>query len=126
MEYGEPIISPTGDLYCWARTKTEYKILKWTWQGPPDSPQSLHTTASSTGITLFWNQPQKDSNAVTTYEINRSGTVCSPFKSIGTAAKGVLTYEDQGIKPGETWYYQVRAMRAKTPSGYSNKAVGTR
>jgi len=126
IEYGEPIISPSGDLYCWARTKTEYKILKWTWQGPADAPQSLKVSPSQTGLSLTWDLPQKDANSVTSYEINRSGTVCGPFRPIGTVKKDRLTYEDQGVKPGETWYYQVRAMREKTPSGYSNKAVGTR
>lgn len=32
VEYGEPTVAQNGDIYCWARTKTEYKILKWTWK----------------------------------------------------------------------------------------------
>jgi len=126
VEYGQPVVAPTGDIYTWKRTPETYSILKWTWQGPPDAPQSLRAASSKTGIALTWNQPQKEANSVTGYEINRSGNVCGPFRPIGTVAKDVLTYEDQGVKPGETWYYQVRAMREKTPAGYSNKAVGTR
>ena len=125
-EYGQPVVAPNGDVYTWKRTPDKYSIIKWVWGDGPDAPQMLRATASSTGLSLTWEQPQKDANSVTSYEINRSNNVCGPFRPIGTVAKGVLTYEDQGVKPGETWYYQVRAMRDKTPSGYSNKAVGTR
>jgi len=31
-EYGEPVISPNGDIYTWKRTQDSYYILKWTWQ----------------------------------------------------------------------------------------------
>lgn len=31
-EYGEPVISPTGDVYTWKRTPTAYSIIKWTWR----------------------------------------------------------------------------------------------
>ncbi len=31
-EYGEPVISPNGDIYTWKRTPESYYILKWTWQ----------------------------------------------------------------------------------------------
>ena len=30
-EYGNPIIGPDGSIYCWMRSETHYKILKWTW-----------------------------------------------------------------------------------------------
>ena len=125
-QYGKPVVSSNGDVYCWKRTADAYSILKWTWQGPADAPQSLTVSPSQTSLALTWDLPQKDANSVTSYEINRSGNVCGPYRPIATVKKDILTYEDQGVKPGETWYYQVRAMREKTPSGYSNKAVGTR
>ena len=31
-QYGEPVISPTGDVYTWKRTPTTYSIIKWTWR----------------------------------------------------------------------------------------------
>jgi hypothetical protein len=37
MEYGEPIVSSTGDVYAWARAKTAYKIVKWKWVDDPKS-----------------------------------------------------------------------------------------
>ncbi len=30
-EYGEPVITPTGDVYTWKRTPARYTILKWSW-----------------------------------------------------------------------------------------------
>ena len=30
-EYGNPVIGPDGSIYCWMRSETHYKILKWTW-----------------------------------------------------------------------------------------------
>ncbi len=32
VQYGPPVLDPNGNVYCWARTGTQYKILKWTWQ----------------------------------------------------------------------------------------------
>jgi hypothetical protein len=31
--YGPPILDVNGNIYTWMRTPTNYKILKWTWQG---------------------------------------------------------------------------------------------
>jgi len=31
-QYGNPIIGLDGSVYCWMRSETHYKILKWTWQ----------------------------------------------------------------------------------------------
>ena len=31
-QYGEPVISPSGDVYTWKRTPTTYSIIKWTWR----------------------------------------------------------------------------------------------
>ena len=31
-QYGEPVISPTGDVYTWKRTPERYSIIKWTWR----------------------------------------------------------------------------------------------
>jgi hypothetical protein len=31
-EYGPPILDIHGNVYCWMRSKTHYKILKWTWK----------------------------------------------------------------------------------------------
>ncbi len=32
IQYGPPVLDANGNIYCWARTPTQYKILKWVWQ----------------------------------------------------------------------------------------------
>lgn len=125
-EYGRPVVSPIGDVYTWKRTPDKYSIIKWVWVDGPDAPQSLSAASSKTGITLTWEVPLEDAERVDEYEINRSADVCGPFRPIATVKKGILTYEDQKVKTGETYYYQIRAIRDKVPSGYSNKAIGKR
>jgi hypothetical protein len=125
-EYGRPVVSPIGDVYTWKLTPDTYSIIKWVWVDGPDAPWMLHATSSKTGITLFWEVPREDPDRVDEYEINRSYNVCGPFRPIATVKKDVLTYEDQKVKAGETYYYQVRAIRDETPSGYSYKAIGKR
>lgn len=124
IEYGEPIISNNGDLYCWARTKDEYRILKWTWQEEADSPRSLLSSSSTDSVTLSWEVPGEDIDKVKEYEIVRSTDVCGPFDVIGTVKKDTLMYVDKEVKRGETYYYKVRAVKEDGYSGYSNKAVG--
>jgi len=121
IAYGEPIVSPLGDLYCWARTKTHYKILKWTWQGPEDAPQSLQISAGLSGLKLNWEKPVKDKETVTGYQILRSPEVCGPFNEVTTVKKDKLSFEDQTIKPPWKYYYVVKAVRDKKVSGDSNK-----
>ena len=125
IEYGEPIASLAGNIYCWARTKTEYKILKWTWQGEPDAPQSLKANSRKKSSVLTWQKPVEGAATVTAYEIYRSSDVCGPLNKIKKVKKGVLQYTDKKVKEGETYYYQVCAERGSGYSGYSNKAVGS-
>ena len=124
IEYGEPQISPAGNIYCWARTKTEYKILKWTWQGGADAPQSLAAKRLESNILLDWKPPKQNDEQVEGYEIVRSADVCGPFRPIESVAKGVLQFEDKTVENDTTYYYQIRAVKKEGYSGYSNKAVG--
>lgn len=125
-EYGQPVVAPTGDIYTWKRTPEKYSIIKWVWIDGPDAPRILHATSSKAGITLSWEVPREDADRVDEYEINRSADVCGPFRPIANVKKEILSYEDQQVKRGETYYYQIRAIRDKAPSGYSNKAIGKR
>jgi hypothetical protein len=123
IEYGEPVISRAGDLYCWARTKTEYRILKWTWQGEPDVPQSLTAKPSATGILLGWKSPVQNTDDITEYEILRSAKICGLYKPLAKVEKNVFQYEDKSVKEKATLYYQVRAIKSSGYSGYSNKVA---
>jgi hypothetical protein len=133
IEYGEPIVSSGGDIYCWARTETEYKILKWTWEddpnappGVPNGPTNLAVSALATGLVLSWKASLQDPGCVTDYEIVRSETAGGPYMKLGTVTKGILRYEDTTAITGTTYYYKVRALSGKEYSEYSNEAVGKR
>lgn len=52
IEYGRPVVSPNGDIYCWARTKSLYKILKWAWK---KHEKSKHKTG-----TIVFNKVERD------------------------------------------------------------------
>jgi hypothetical protein len=123
-EYGIPIVSSTGDIYCWARTKIKYKILKWTWQGEATAPQKLNATLYKNSIELSWEPPIENAGRITQYEISRSRNVCGPFVPLAQINKNVLRYEDKELKAGDLFYYQVRAIRGKDYSGFSNKVLG--
>ncbi|MCX7794234.1 MAG: fibronectin type III domain-containing protein [Thermodesulfovibrionales bacterium] len=133
IEYGEPLVAPNGDVYAWARTKTHYKILKWTWVDEPDTaadvpdaPEALKVTATERGLMLSWKASPQDPGCVTGYEIERSATSSTGYTKIADRGKGVLRYEDTTVEKGQVYYYRVRAMYKTAPSGYSNEANGRR
>ena len=125
QQYGKPIVAHNGDVYCWKRTAKKYTILKWTWQGDPEAPQSLKVSTSDGKIVLAWQTPTQDAGTVKAYELYRSPDVCGPFNKIDKVKKGVMQYTDKKVNEGETYYYQVCAERGSGYSGYSNKAVGS-
>lgn len=124
VEYGTPVFSNNGDIYCWARTSTEYKILKWAWQGEPQAPQSLTAKISGTKVWLEWKVPVQNIDAVTGYEIFRSANACGPFSSLATVENNEMQFMDDNLKADDLFYYQVRAIRDKSFSGFSNKVAG--
>jgi hypothetical protein len=125
-QYGQPVVSPTGDIYTWKRTPDTYSILKWIWTDGPDAPIAEAVAASKEGLMVYWNLPTQNAEEVEGYEIVRSTDVCGPFKPVGSVAKGVLQFEDTGVENDTTYYYQVRAIKKEGYSGYSNKAVGVK
>lgn len=44
LEYGPPKIFDNGEIYCWARNKSSYRILRWTWH---EDTQSTKTSYSN-------------------------------------------------------------------------------
>ena len=123
-EYGPPVVSPNGDVYAWKRTPDTYSIVKWTWQGPPDAPQSLKVISSKTGFNLIWKPPLEEAKTVKEYEIVRSDEICGSFTPISTVPKNILKYEDKDVSEGTNYSYKVSAVRASGSSEYSNKAAG--
>ena len=37
LEYGSPVLAPSGDVYTWKRTPDKYSIVKWSWVDDPGS-----------------------------------------------------------------------------------------
>jgi len=122
-EYGPPVVSPNGDVYTWKRTPDTYSIIKWTWQGPPDAPQSLKVSSLKTGLNLTWKPPLEGAKAVKEYEIVRSDEMCGQFSSIVTVPQNTLKYEDKDVSEGTTYRYKVSAIKHTGSSKYSNKAA---
>lgn len=132
-EYGEPIIGPNGDIYCWKRTPETYSILKWTWvddpndpKGGPDAPANLKVIPSLDGLYLTWDVSPQDPGCVDGYEVERASTSGGIFNTVITVAHGVLKYNDTSALPGSTYYYRIRAKSAAGYSSYTAEASGKR
>jgi hypothetical protein len=132
MEYGEPLVSSSGDVYAWARTKTQYKILKWTWQDDstvpsgPDAPTGLTVTPSTTGLYLAWTASAQDPGCVTGYEVARATTSGGVLSTVGTVAASVLKYNDTTASAGTTYYYKIRVVAGSEYSPYTAGVSGMR
>jgi hypothetical protein len=132
MEYGEPLVAPNGDIYAWARTKTEYKILKWTWQDDPnvpsgpDAPTNLAVTASINGLYLTWTASPGDPGCVTGYEVSRATTAGGIGSTIATVNAGTVKYNDTTATAGTTYYYKVRAVSGIEYSPFTAEVSGKR
>jgi len=132
MEYGEPLVSSAGDIYAWARTKTQYKILKWTWvddpnvPSGPDAPTNLVVAASINGLYLTWTASPQDPGCVTGYEISRATSAGGVGTTVGTVNGGVLKYNDTSATAGTTYYYKVRAVSGTDYSPYTAEVTGKR
>ena len=130
MEYGEPLVSGSGDVYTWARTKTQYKILKWTWvddpnaPSGPDAPSGLSVIASTKGLYLTWTASPSDPGCVTNYEISRATSAGGVGSTVGTVTAGKVNYNDSSAAAGTTYYYKVRAVAGSEYSVYSNEVSG--
>jgi uncharacterized delta-60 repeat protein len=88
------------------------------------APGSLSATAAGTSqINLAWS----DTTATETgFRIERcSGSGCSAFAEVGSAAAGATSWSDTGLAPATSYSYRVRATKSSSyswDSGYSNTA----
>jgi lysophospholipase L1-like esterase/regulation of enolase protein 1 (concanavalin A-like superfamily) len=90
--------------------------------GAPYAATGLTATASGTQVTLSWNAAA----GATSYRLYRASA--SGFESeIAPAVTGITgtTYTDTGLNGGTTYYYQVVAVNASGPSGFSPEAHAT-
>jgi len=121
-EYGDPVISYSGDVYSWVRSKSEYKIVKWTWvdkgsngEGGPDEPGEAQAVPTASGVFLTWKPSPQDPGCVTGYEIQKAASDDGTFGSgtiVTASGKQSYIFNDATATPGERWYYRIRSVSA--------------
>ncbi|QHI72005.1 Ig-like domain-containing protein [Aminipila terrae] len=82
-------------------------------------PTNLIAKADDSEITLSWDSV-KDS---TSYNIKRSDTLSGPYQTIATTS--AITYKDNNVTNGATYYYVVSALDATGESANSNEISAT-
>ena len=91
---------------------------------PPVAPQNLKATAGNQQATLTWSAPPFDGrSAITNYVVYR-GTAPGG-ETFLTEIGNVLTYLDQGLTIGQTYYYRISAKNAVGEGSQSNEANTT-
>jgi regulation of enolase protein 1 (concanavalin A-like superfamily) len=90
--------------------------------GAPYAVTGLVASASGTQVTLSWNAAA----GATSYRLYRAAS--SGYESeIAPAVTGITgtSYTDTGLNGGTTYYYQVVAVNASGPSGFSPETYAT-
>ena len=87
---------------------------------PPSAPRNLQASGGDSQVALVWEAPSSNGSApVTNYRIYR-GTVPggeSPLATVGN----VLTYSDNSVANGLTYYYEVSAVSSAGEGPKSNE-----
>ena len=88
------------------------------------SPPHLQAEAGFYRVLLRWNEPASDGGSpIASYVIYR-GAISSSETFLAEVGN-VLTYVDEGLTPGETYYYEVSARNAMGEGPRSNEANTT-
>jgi fibronectin type 3 domain-containing protein len=90
----------------------------------PSAPQNLAATAGNNQITLNWAAPASNGGAsVTNYNVYK-GTVAGAETLLATLGN-VLSYTDNAVTNGQTYYYRVSAVNTVGESAKSNTIPAT-
>lgn len=119
-EYGDPVISHTGDVYTWVRSKREYKIIKWTWvdkpgdgTGGPDEPEEVQAVPTKNGVFITWKPAPQDPGCVTGYEIRKAASPDGVYSSgtiVPHSTNQSYIFNDTNAASGKRWYYRIRSV----------------
>lgn len=113
---GELVISVTGPAGGYATLNA--MIIESYYEGnePPPAPSNLEVAEVSGVMRITWTD--NAANELSS-EIYRSEDNVN-FNLLATLDKDVISYDDANFTAGVTYYYKVRALNTKGPSGYSN------
>jgi len=90
----------------------------------PSAPQNLQAASGNQQVNLSWEASASDGgSAITNYRIYR-GTA-SNGETFLTQLGNVLSYTDNGVTNGNTYYYQVAAVNSVGESAKSGEASAT-
>ena len=81
------------------------------------------STPTTHGVTLTW--AASTSTGVTGYNVYRSSTTGGPYTKVTAAPITALTYDDQAVLAGQSYFYVVTAVSASSESGYSTEVKGS-
>jgi subtilisin family serine protease len=87
----------------------------------PGTPTLTASAARGKGVQLTWTTPSNGGSALTGYWIYRSTS--SGTEALYNSVGVVNIYKDAGTARGARYYYEVRAVNAIGPGGYSNEAT---
>ena len=88
----------------------------------PSAPQALQAIAEDDHINLSWSVPLSDGgSAITEYKIYRSTTSESDYSLLATVNGNILTYVDDKVNNGQTYYYFISAINDIGQSDASNE-----
>lgn len=96
--------------YSRTATATTLELL----QTLPDAPSAIKARAvSNTSVRLDW---RDNSNDETNFVIERANSLDGPFAIVDTIGRNRVRYVDEGLDPGTTYYYRVRARNGTISS----------
>ena len=93
-------------------------------QGVSTAPSSLNATVVDGGVALSWDAPTTDVGTVTGYEVLRRRGGFGLLTYVDDTGTTVTSYTDSGAaERGQTYVYQVKALRDADASRGSNEAT---
>ena len=90
-------------------------------QVDPLAPSNLVAQATSCSATLTWDAPATDAATVTSYRVLRATGGEAPSTLVANTWSTATSHQDLVLQPGETYSYEVRALRDGVLSSSSNR-----
>ncbi|HYE56320.1 MAG TPA: fibronectin type III domain-containing protein [Chitinophagaceae bacterium] len=112
---------------CNAFFSPDFTVVPADGVNKPDAAKNLTALAlTPTSIQLDWSDNPGPAFDETGFEIYRATTSGGPYTYAGMAAANVLTFVDQNLASGKTYYYIVRAVNnTSAAAANSNQASAT-